>query len=271
VLQNGQTVEVITAPSGRPNPLWLSFVVTAKARSNIRHYLKNLKQEEALHLGRRLLDKALAAHHQSIDQIGPRKINKLLEKLGMDSLDTLLESIGLGNQMAQLIAGRLIKKKRKKPGHTEKNGTTKPLAIKGTEGMVVNFGKCCHPIPGDPIVGIMSGGRGLVIHRENCRNVGGYRDSPEKWVQVLWSDDPNSEFTAAIRVQSANQRGVLAILAAKISDKGSNIEHISFAQHDGSTTTMTFLLTAKNRKHLARIMRIVRNTPEVYRVARARG
>ena len=271
VLQNGQTVEVITAPSGSPNPLWLSFVVTAKARSNIRHYLKNLKQEEAINLGRRLLDKALAAHNLSIDKVGPRKINKLLGKLGMESLDTLLECIGLGNQMAQLIAGRLIKKKGKKLGHTDKDETTKPLAIKGTEGMVVNFGKCCYPIPGDPIVGIMSGGRGLVIHREACPNVGGYRDSPDKWVQVLWSDAPDGEFTAAIRVQSANQRGVLATLASKISDKGSNIEHISFAQHDGATTTMTFLLTVKSRKNLARIMRIVRNTPEVYRVARVRG
>ena len=117
----------------------------------------------------------------------------------------------------------------------------------------------------------MSGGRGLVIHRETCRNVGGYRDSPDKWVQVRWSDGSDSEFTAAIRVQSANQRGVLATLAAKISDKGSNIEHISFEQHDGSTTTLTFLLTVKNRKHLARIMRIVRNTAEVFRVTRVRG
>jgi GTP pyrophosphokinase len=137
--------------------------------------------------------------------------------------------------------------------------------------MVVRFGKCCHPIPGDPIIGVMSAGRGLVIHRESCRNVAAHRDKPDKWIQVFWSLKPVGEFTTGIRVQSANQRGVLAALASKISDEGSNIENVSFEERDGITSTIIFLLTVNSRQHLARIMRIIRSTPEVYRVQRAKG
>jgi guanosine-3',5'-bis(diphosphate) 3'-pyrophosphohydrolase len=137
--------------------------------------------------------------------------------------------------------------------------------------MVLCYGRCCHPIPGDPIVGIMSAGRGLVIHRENCHNVAAHRDSPDKWVQVLWSDKYEGEFPAAIRVTAANQRGVLATVAAKMAEQGSNIENITFDERDGYTTNITFLLTVSNRKHLARIIRVTRNIPQIYKVARMRG
>ena len=269
VLQSGQTVEVITAPNGRPNPSWLSFVVTAKARSNIRHYLKNLKAEEAANLGRRLLDKALSAYGQKLETIDKSHIEGLLTEMGIKTFDALLEDIGLGNRIGQLVARRLSDTDGVPTASS--TGAAKPLAIKGTEGMVVSYGKCCHPIPGDPIVGGMSAGRGLVIHRGSCRNVKGFRNSPDKWIQVLWSEDPQSEFTASIRVQSANQRGVLASLATKMADLGSNIENVSFEERDDITITITFVLTVKNRKHLARIMRVARSIPEVYRVIRVRG
>jgi guanosine-3',5'-bis(diphosphate) 3'-pyrophosphohydrolase len=282
VLMSGQTVEVITSKHARPNPVWLNFVVTAKARSNIRHYLKNLKREEAVNLGRRLLNKALATHNLSIRRTPTQQTETLLEELGLENIDLLLEDIGLGNRMAQLVARRLVSvndsmsRSGNKPLSSgerppKKPQMAKPLPIRGTEGMVLCYGRCCHPIPGDPIVGIMSAGRGLVIHRENCHNVTAHRDSPDKWVEVLWSDKYEGEYPAAIRVTAANQRGVLATVAAKMAEQGSNIENITFDERDGYTTNITFLLTVSNRKHLARIIRVTRNIPQIYKVARMRG
>ncbi len=271
VLQSGQTVEVITAPSARPNPTWLNFVVTAKARANIRHFLKNQQHEEAIRLGQRLLGRALASYDLDIGSIDKTQIGSLLKDIGLDSFEALLKDIGLGNRMAQLVARRLVDSGDKPLTSERASAAGMPLAILGTEGMVVSFAKCCHPIPGDPIVGLMSAGRGLVIHRDACHNVTPHRDKLDKWIQVFWSQEPVGEFTTGIRVQSANQRGVLAALASKISDEGSNIENVSFEERDGITTTITFLLTVNSRRHLARIMRVIRSTPEVYRVQRTRG
>lgn len=273
VLQSGQTVEVITQPDARPDPIWLNFVVTAKARANIRHFLKHQQDEEAVRLGHRLLRTALANHGLDVDSMDKDRIAHLLKDIGLDSFDALLKDIGLGNRMAPLVAQRLVVG----GGHDDSrplaiHGTNSgSLAIQGTEGMVVSFAKCCYPIPGDPIVGVMSAGRGLVIHRESCRNAAAHRSKPDKWIQVFWSLEPVGEFTCGIRVQTANQRGVLAALASKISDQGSNIENVSFEERDGITTTIIFVLTVRSRRHLAQIMRVIRGTPEVYRVQRTRG
>ncbi|MCP4406399.1 MAG: RelA/SpoT family protein [Gammaproteobacteria bacterium] len=271
VLQSGQTVEVITAPRAQPNPLWLNFVATGKARSNIRHHLKNLKQGEALHLGRRLLNKSLARYNLSIKKLNGQQIDDLLNDLHVETFQILLEEIGLGNRMAQLIARRLGNPQIKTPKVSKKSAESKPLPIKGTEGMVLQYGKCCYPIPGDPIIGIMNAGRGLVIHRENCRNVTDDRKRPDKWVQVYWSNNVEGEYTAIIRTLAYNQTGMLASLAAKISDQDSNIENVTLDERDGSTTNITFQLAVKNRKHLAHIMRLIRKTPQVYKVMRTRG
>jgi len=267
-LFSGQTVEVITAPGARPNPAWLSFVVTGKARTSIRHYLKNLQHDEAVNLGRRLLEKALTGYGVSLDQISAERLGVLLQEIELDNLDALLVDVGLGNRMAALVARRL--------GGTEEEGIEqsvpgRPLAVKGTEGMVLSFARCCYPIPGDPIVGVMSAGRGLVIHREGCRNVAEFRDKPDKWIQVEWSPEQGMEYPAAIRVQTANQRGVLASLATVISDMGSNIENVSFDERDGATTTITFTLSTQDRRHLAGMMRRIRRLPEVMKIQRARG
>jgi GTP pyrophosphokinase len=270
-LQSGQKVEVITTAGARPNPYWLNFVVTAKARVNVRHFLKHQQDEEAVRLGRRLLEQALSSHDLSIDRIDTSQIQPLLRDIKLASFDALLKDIGLGNRMAQLVARRLMDSGDRFPRRARPTEAGIPLAIQGTEGMVVNFGKCCHPIPGDPIVGVMSAGRGLVIHRESCRNVSAHRDKPGKWIQVFWAAEPTGEFTTGIKVQSANQRGVLAVLASKISDEGSNIENVSFQERDGISTTIIFVLSVTSRRQLAHIIRIIRSTPEVYRVQRARG
>ncbi len=266
VLDSGQTVEVINAPGARPNPAWLSFVVTGKARANIRHYLKNLQQDEAIRLGRRLLDKALSIYEQGLDEVSAERQQALLKELGIASMDLVLEEIGLGRRMAPLVAKRLIDSEEQED---RLNGA--PLIIKGTEGMVLKFAKCCHPIPGDPIIGVMSAGRGMVIHREICRNVGAHRDQTDKRIAVEWASEIEREFPVAMRVQTANRRGVLATLATKIAGMDSNIENVDFEERDATTTTITFVISVRNRVHLARIMSSIRNSPEVMKIARIRG
>ena len=268
VLQNGQTVEIITSPSGRPNPAWLNFIVTAKARSNIRSFLKNLQSSEALELGRRLLNKALRAYEKSWQDISDREQANLLKDLQLESEEELFREIGLGNRMAPFVAkhieslrGSWIKLRRK-------SESKHPLAIRGTEGMVVSFGKCCYPIPGDAIIGIMTAGRGLVVHHIKCENTKRKTTSRDKWIHVYWANDIVNEFTAEISIRTANEPGVLAVVASKISEAGSNIENMVFDEKLGSTTMINVLLTVKDRVHLARIMRSIRNIPQIYKVKR---
>ena len=268
VLQNGQTVEIVTSPSGRPNPAWLNFVVTAKARSNIRSFLKNLQNNEALELGKRLLNKALRAYDKSWQDISSREQANLLKDLQLETPEQLFREIGLGDRMAPFVAkhieslrGSWIKLRRK-------SESKHPLAIRGTEGMVVSFGKCCHPIPGDAIIGIMTAGRGLVVHNIKCENTKRKTTSRDKWIHVYWANDIANEFAAEISIQTANEPGVLAVVAATISEEGSNIENIVFDEKLGSTTLITVLLTVKDRVHLARIMRTIRNIPQIFKVKR---
>ena len=268
VLQNGQTVEIVTSPSGQPNPAWLNFIVTAKARSNIRSFLKNLQNNEALELGKRLLNKALRAYDKSWQDISEREQSKLLKDLQLDTQEQLFLDIGLGDRMAPFVAkhieslrGSWIKLRRKSEKKT-------PLAIRGTEGMVVSFGNCCYPIPGDSIIGTMTAGKGLVVHQIKCKNTKRKTTSRDKWIHVYWADDISNEFTAEISIQTANEPGVLAVVAATISEEGSNIENIVFDEKLGSTTMITVLLTVKDRVHLARIMRTIRNVPQIYKVKR---
>ncbi len=268
-LLNGQTVEVITAPGAHPNPAWLNYVVTAKARSNVRAYLKNLKCGEAVSLGRRLLEKALISLGIPMDDLAPEQWLQMLQECNFAHPEDLFEDIGLGNRTATLVARGLL------PGLGNEEAvstrhTTAPLAIRGTEGMVVNFPRCCHPIPGDKIVGFVSAGRGLVIHREDCKNLGELRDRPEKWVDVAWEPNVDGEYAADVRMEVVNQRGVLATIAAAISETDSNIENVSIEERDGLDTSMSFTVLVKNRQHLARVMRRVRNIPEVMRITRGR-
>lgn len=267
-LLNGQTVEIITAPGAHPNPAWLNFVVTAKARSNIRHYLKTLRHEEAVNLGRRLLEKTLGSVGYSLAELPEQSIQDYLNECELGSLEELLENIGLGNRMPLLVARRLAGTSEETRGS---RGDKAPLAIKGTEGMVVSFAKCCRPIPGDPIVGFVSAGRGVVIHRDDCKNVADFRNRPEKWIDVEWEPDVMGDFVAELRLEVANQRGVLAMVAAAIADTGSNIENVEIEERDGMTTTMTFSVAVHGRRHLARVMRRIRSISLVMRIVRVKA
>jgi len=267
-LQSGETVEIITAPGARPNPAWLNFVVTAKARSNIRHFLKHLQDEEAIKLGRRLLDKVLGLYDLELEALPHGRMQELLEDLKLDDEDTLLREIGLGNRMPVLVARKLAGLE-EEAGFEQEQG--KALDIRGTEGMVVNYAKCCHPIPGDPIIGVITAGRGMVIHRDDCPNISDLREQPDKWLSVQWDESISGEFPVTIRLQTVNKRGVLAALAAQIADQESNIENVNIEERDTQTTTITFTLMVKGRDHLARIMRYLRQVPEVVRIQRAKG
>ncbi len=270
-LENGQTVEVISTPTARPKTSWLNFVTTNKARVNIRHYLKNLQREEAIKLGERLFKKSFSVYNRSFDQVDKKDITQLLQSTNLDSIEDLYAEIGLGERMAELMIQSLLGIEEVKPKRRRKTGKKIPLAIRGTEGVVVNFGKCCSPIPGDQIIGVMTSGKGLVIHRERCRNIDRKNAFKDKWVTVSWAEEHEQDFVATVRVETINQRGVLATLAARIAAAGSNIDDIVFEDKDDKSTTITFAIGVRDRKQLASIIRTLRGNPNVLKASRMRG
>ena len=270
-LQTGQTVEIITLPAALPSPSWLNFVVTGKARSSIRNFLKNQKRQESLQLGRSLLDKAMLSVNTSLDHFDPRKLVLFLQEINCTSLDELAEEIGLGNRMAVLVARRLKEYCAQQNDLPEKE-QHKPLLIKGTEGLVVNFAKCCYPIPGDPIVGFLSEGRGIIIHVNICQNMDAeLRENPDQCINLSWHNAPHGFFLAFLRLELENKRGVLAIIASVLSDEESNIEMIDMEEKDERLSVMDLKITVKDRAHLSRILRKLRSKKIVYRITRMKG
>lgn len=275
VLQSGQTVEIITAPGAKPNATWLNFVTSGKARSNIRHFLKNQRHTEAIELGRRLLDKALENLGSSTKKMEKQRITALLEETGYDNFDLVLEDIGLGNRVAYLTARRLLpdrvvaKANKAEEKSPRNNGSS--FAIRGAEGMMISYGKCCHAIPGDPIVGHMSAGRGIVVHVSSCNNIAEFRHDAERIIELNWEDHLEGEFHVELRVELGQQRGVIAELANKISSLDAPIEKINTEDRDAHTCVVRIELAVHDRVHLARIMRRIRTMKSVIGVARVKS
>ncbi len=263
-LQNGQTVEIVTGRGARPNPNWLSFVRTAKARTAIRNHMKTMRSSESVDLGKRLLDRSLKDLDSSLRKIGKTRMKSALDELGLKNNDELYEQIGLGERLAPLTARFLVGVNEE--GETEPS--TASLVIAGTEGMVVSYARCCHPIPGDDVMGYLSSGRGIVIHRNNCGNLSNFRKQPEKWIAVSWEKDIDRDFNSQIHVETLNKPGVLAEVAATIGDGGSNIEQVSVLGRHEDCSVLAFMIQVRDRIHLAQIMRSVRNMPNVIRVIR---
>jgi guanosine-3',5'-bis(diphosphate) 3'-pyrophosphohydrolase len=272
-LESGQTVEIITAPGTQPNPAWLSFVVTGKARSNIRHFLKNQRHSESVALGRRLLNKVLGSMGTQLEKITPEQIQQTLQQINSPELNNLLEDIGLGNRMAHVVARLMLPEHNdtELPQESGKDGRHSSLAIRGSEGMVMSYAKCCHPIPGDPIIGHISSGRGMVIHTESCNNIAEIRDNPEKCVSVRWDPHVEGEFSVEIRVELENERGIIAKLATTITGAEANIEKISTVERDARFSIVNLSLNVRNRIHLARVMKRIRLIKPVSRVTRVKS
>ncbi|WP_347988807.1 bifunctional (p)ppGpp synthetase/guanosine-3',5'-bis(diphosphate) 3'-pyrophosphohydrolase [Methylomonas sp. AM2-LC] len=272
-LENGMTIEVITAAWARPNPLWLNYVATAKARSCIRAYLKNFKQQEAINLGRRLLEKELQSIDIQLDQVDNNRIIQVLQTLKKHSLNELLEDIGLGNKMPFLVAKHIVQSDINASGKLNEHDVShsKPLIIKGTEGIVVSLAKCCRPIPGDSIIGFFNPGKGIVVHHHTCRNSNEVRKKQTSWLDVEWSPDASGEFSAEIRIELLNQRGSLATIASTISSLDSNIENINVVSQDNRVSVDLLTLAVRDRVHLASIIRKLKKLSIVLKITRIKA
>lgn len=266
-LDSGQTVEIITAPGAQPNPAWLGFVVTGKARGSIRHALKHQQRNESAVLGRRLLDRALEIHETTIDALASTEIARVLKQLKLESLEDMLTEIGLGNQMANIIVKRLLGES----AEFNDNASGAPLAIKGTEGLVVSYAKCCHPLPGDPIIGHVSAGRGIVIHLETCRNMSEIRNKPEEIMAVRWEQELDQEFSVELRVELEHERGIIAKLASTVTSANANIERINMQERDARLGIVNMVIAVKNRVHLASVMKRIRAIKGINRIVRVKS
>ena len=267
-LQSGQSVEVITAPSASPSPNWLEYVVSAKARTAIRHFLKRLQHEDAIELGHRMLDNALDELQSSLDSIAPEALDAYLAEHRLRRLEDLLADIALGNRMPAQVAQQLASGRAMLDlDHVPRSG--EKILITGAERGVLTFGACCHPIPGDEIMGFLSAGKGVVVHRADCHNVAEFRKTPDRCVAIAWDRNVQGEFKTLLKVVVDNRPGVLATIAAAIAEAGSNIENVEYQERDGSSATLQFTLEVRDRKHLAQVMRRVRRAGVVHAVHRA--
>ena len=267
-LESGATVEIISAPNTQPNPNWLNFVVTGKARTHIRHALKQQRREESVSLGARLLSKALDNLGVRYEDISEARLQALLKENHQDERDDLLEEIGLGNRTAHVIARRLLSTEESAANPLATDG---PLVIRGTEGLVLNYARCCTPIPGDLIVGHLSAGKGMVVHRDSCKNISELRNNPEKCIPLTWAKDIDSEFNVELRIELAHQRGLIALLAGTISEADANIDKINVDERDGRISVIQLGISVRDRVHLARIIRKLRGLAGVSRITRMRA
>lgn len=266
-LRNGDRVEVITAPHAKPNPAWLGYVATSKARGHIRHFLKTMQSGESAQLGERLLNQALHTLGVKPQDMDEAHWNKLLRDTGVKTREDILADIGLGRRLNMVVARQLASIGETSPGEIAANAV---VTIQGTEGMAVQFAKCCCPIPGDPVIGVIKSGQGLVVHTHDCPTLRRGRSGSEQWLDVVWDKNISRAFEISIKLIVANQRGVLAKIAAAIADAESNISNVNFI-NEGEYTALNFTLEVSNRLHLANVMRSLRKVPEVVRIIRVKN
>ena len=267
-LQNGDQVEIITAVIPNPNPGWLKFVRSGRARSKIRHFLRAAHDDSSAALGKRLLTSELARYGQRLQDVPPAGWGRMLSQSGAQAEGQILSQIGTGQRPATDVAVTLLDLD---PANVIPAADGAPVMINGADGMAVLMSPCCQPIPGDPIVGLLDSQRGLVVHTHDClkirRQLG---HATQKWVDVEWAPEIESQFDVRVRVEIRNQRGVLAKISSAIAEADSNIVHISMDDAGGMYTTLFFTLQVRDRKHLAAVMRNVRHIPEVSRISRMR-
>ncbi|NDU92519.1 MAG: bifunctional (p)ppGpp synthetase/guanosine-3',5'-bis(diphosphate) 3'-pyrophosphohydrolase [Ferrovum sp.] len=265
-LSNGDRIEIITAENAAPNPAWLNYVVTAKARSKIRHYLRTMLLDESVELGERLLNQALRALKVNPVDIKATQWDQLLKGDRCKSRNEVLAEIGLGRRLNIVVARALLS--RSDMQSLEGQGS---ITIRGSEGVAIQFAHCCRPIPGDPIIGIIKKGQGLLIHTQDCRAIRQFRADPDKWVDVEWENNSGKLFDVAIKLMVVNRRGVLATVASAIANAQSNIDSVSITKPDGTYTEINFTVQVKDRSHLATLLHHLREIPEVVRITRVQS
>jgi GTP diphosphokinase / guanosine-3',5'-bis(diphosphate) 3'-diphosphatase len=266
ILRNGNRVEIVTDPQARPNPVWLSYVATGKARSHIRHYLKTMQLAESAEVGELLLVQALRSLKANPDEVGEAHWQHFFKGDAARTREEVLADIGLGKRLAVVVAKKLLAQEPMAEGHENRLDS---ITIRGTEGLAVQFAPCCRPIPGDPIIAQIKKGQGLVVHTHDCPAIHPFHFDPEKWVDVQWDHATDRLFDVNVRLTAQNTRGVLARLAAEVSEADSNIDHVETEQRASHAyTTIVFTLQVKNRMHLAHVFRRLRRIPEVVRIVR---
>ncbi len=263
-LTSGDSIKIITAPGARPNPAWLNFVFTAKARSNIRHFLAHMERQEAIALGKKLLDSQLRNFDRDIDSLLPDAFETVLSESNLKDRDSLFEEIGTGHKAVYIVARRLLQLSSSEEVVTEQSS----LTIQGTEGLLINYAKCCRPIPGDAIVGVMSKGKGMVVHVEHCRNISDIRDNTDRCVHLHWDKAMEGEFLVDIRVDLSNARGVLASVANAVSHAEANIESIQMQDMDATTSRLNITVSVTSRTHLGRVFKRLHSLPAVSKIER---
>jgi GTP pyrophosphokinase len=262
VLESGQHIQIVTSPGAQPNPAWLDFVATGKARAAIRHFLKSQRVSESVVLGRRMLDRSLQALGKSLDDLDERRMSLALKHFNLKTENQLFEAIGLGNFIPLVVAQQMVSR-------DEVDGISEaPLLVKETEGMVMSFAGCCRPIPGDQIVGRISPGKGVVVHRDECKNLSDVRERIGEITPVAWSHDVKGEYLADIRVEVENSRGVFAGLAALLAEEGGNIDRVDIAEKDTGYAIINLTIGVRNRVHLASILRKVHRKSWVIKASR---
>jgi GTP diphosphokinase / guanosine-3',5'-bis(diphosphate) 3'-diphosphatase len=270
-LVSGQTVEIITAPSATPSTQWLEFVVSSKARTAIRHHLKRLEHEDAVDLGHRMLDRALEIRDSSLDRVAGERLDHFLVEHRYKRLEELLADIALGNRMPAQVAQMLVQGDDEDDGLPSRRaalGGGEQILITGTERGVLSFAGCCYPIPGDDIMGYLTAGKGVVVHRADCPNVGEYRKHPERCVPMAWDRYVEGDYRAALHIEVDNKPGVLAQVAAAVAESDSNIDSVEYRERDLRISVMDFGIEVRNRKHLADVIRRVRRLGVVHGVER---
>jgi (p)ppGpp synthase/HD superfamily hydrolase len=281
-LKNGDVIEIVTGPVARPNPNWLAFVRTGKARAEIRHFLRTIKREESVELGERLLAQSARQLGVALADVPAERWETVVRDAQARDREEILADIGLGRRLAAVVARQLMLASAA-PGAEQAPGeaitetsralfaAAGPVVIRGTEGMALQTSNCCSPIPGDSIVGHMRKDQGLAVHQADCPFAArGRRADPERWIDLQWAEDASGSFGAKLSVNAANERGTLARIAVAIAEADSNILNVNMEDENAEQAQLNFKLQVRDRRHLARVMRMLRRVPQVSRVVRVK-
>lgn len=263
-LESGEKIKIITSEKSQPNPNWLNFVITAKARAAIRHYLKTQRHTESVELGKRMFARALSNNNLQLEKLNTDQVKALLEKTNSESMEVMYESIGLGQITAITITHILLPE----VDTTPSGNVTAPISIESSDSLLISFARCCRPIPGDPIVAHLSTGKGVVVHRETCKNVSDLRSKKENISDINWSPEVQGEYLTQVHVEVKSERGIIASLATRIANTGTSIEGIQVNERDAEHSVITLTIAVTSRVHLANVMRSIRNMRSVAGVSR---